>query len=256
MPRVPIFTFHAVDEGSDLVAYPPRVFERAMARLHDLGWSCLRVVDIAWLLRSGQALPDRSFALTFDDGYASVFERAAPVLERFGFAATLFVSVGVSGGSNSTQAGPTGTQEIPSLEGRKMLTWDRIRSLQAAGWEIGAHGCRHVALTGLSSDEVEREITRSARRIEEEVDEAVRGFSYPFGRFDDAVRAQVLESGLDYAVSDVMGEVTDDSDVFALERVETWYLRGPRRFDWATGARRGVLFSALRGVRAVRRAGW
>ena len=244
MPRVPIFTFHAVDEGSDLVAFPPGVFELAMARLKELGWSSLRVADIASLIRSGQALPERCFAITFDDGYASVFDRAAPVLERYGFVATLFVSVGLD------------EPRLPSLEGRTMLSWNQIRSLNGAGWEIAAHGCRHVALPGLQPHQVAKEIGESVRRIETEVGGVVRGFSYPFGRFDASVRSQVLEAGLDYAVSDRMGEVSDDSDVFALERVETWYFRGRRRFAWVTGTGRRPLMGALRGMRAVRRAGW
>ena len=46
-----------------------------------------------------RALPGRAVVLTFDDGYADFETAALPLLERYGFAATVFVVTGVSGRS-------------------------------------------------------------------------------------------------------------------------------------------------------------
>jgi peptidoglycan/xylan/chitin deacetylase (PgdA/CDA1 family) len=49
-------------------------------------------------LREGSNL-QRSFLVTLDDGYADSFEVAAPILERFGIPATVFIATGMIGGS-------------------------------------------------------------------------------------------------------------------------------------------------------------
>ena len=52
--------------------------------------SVMRLAEFAKLHREGN-LPDDAVAITFDDGYASVIEEAATVLERFGAPATVFI---------------------------------------------------------------------------------------------------------------------------------------------------------------------
>ena len=52
------------------------------------------VVPLHWLaekLRQGRA-PRNAVAITFDDGYADVFENGVPILQRFGAPATMFVT--------------------------------------------------------------------------------------------------------------------------------------------------------------------
>lgn len=44
--------------------------------------------------RQGKPFPERSFVITFDDGYQSVFNEAFPVLQRYGMSATVFLTVG------------------------------------------------------------------------------------------------------------------------------------------------------------------
>ena len=47
-------------------------------------------------LRSGR-IPDRSVAITFDDGYVDNLERGLPVLERLGVPATIYIATGYIG---------------------------------------------------------------------------------------------------------------------------------------------------------------
>jgi peptidoglycan/xylan/chitin deacetylase (PgdA/CDA1 family) len=94
----------------------------------------------------------------------------------------------------------------------RRIEWANRTAIGAEGGR-GRPGARHppwdsvgyVARAGLEGADLEQEIQRSARRVEHEVGQAVLGFSYPFGRFDSIVRAQVREAGPECAVADLMG---------------------------------------------------
>jgi peptidoglycan/xylan/chitin deacetylase (PgdA/CDA1 family) len=48
--------------------------------------------DIVSYLRGEKDIPDRSVAITFDDGFLSIKEKAVPILEEFDYPATIFVT--------------------------------------------------------------------------------------------------------------------------------------------------------------------
>src|SRR5213080_264845 len=88
---VSILCYHAVDPNwRSVLSIDPHDFERHCAwlarhrRMIALGEAVSR-------LTAGGRLPARTAALTFDDGFASVFDHALPALLRHGLAATVFV---------------------------------------------------------------------------------------------------------------------------------------------------------------------
>jgi peptidoglycan/xylan/chitin deacetylase (PgdA/CDA1 family) len=84
------------------------------------------------------------------------------------------------------------------------MTWDEIRELRAAGMRIGGHTVNHPVLARLPADEQEQEIVDCKRRLEQELAESIRYFSYPFGErdsFDETTRAILAENDVEYAFS-------------------------------------------------------
>lgn len=56
-------------------------------------FSPVTVEDVAQFARSGQPLPPRAVAVTFDDGFADNYEVALPILNRYGIPATFYIFV-------------------------------------------------------------------------------------------------------------------------------------------------------------------
>ena len=220
---LPVLTFHTVHDQPSVIAFPPDVFARGLRRLHERGYRALSLLDAADCLRRRASFPVRSFVMTFDDGYQTVYENAFPVLQRYGMSATVFLTVG------STQRGRT-TGRLPSFESRSMLSWDEIREMQRAGVSFGAHTCTHRDLTRLPDHEVRAEIVDSKNMIEDALGGAVSTFAYPYGRYDARV-ADLVRPHFLCACSDTLGLITRRSDVYALERVDAYYLRTDRLFD-------------------------
>ena len=219
---LPILTFHALDRERHVGSLSPRVFRQGIARLSQRGFRTLALADAVAMLRRGAAPPPRSLVLTFDDGYHSVYTDALPVLAEYGMTATVFVAVG-----EPTEV--RARDRLPSLFGREMLAWDEIRELSRAGIAIGAHSLTHPDLSRLPADRLETEVCRSRAIIEEHLGAAVPGFAYPYGRYDQASYALVRRH-FDFACSDIFALASPSSDPWALERVDTFYFRGPRRF--------------------------
>src|SRR5262249_3339422 len=104
----PALTFHTLDDRPSVIAFSPRMFQRGIARLHKRGYRTVSLLEAVDCLRRGTPFPDRSFVITFDDGYQTVYDVAFPVLQRYGMSATVFLTVGEKGTAN-----PAG--RLPSL---------------------------------------------------------------------------------------------------------------------------------------------
>jgi len=226
---LPVLTFHALDSVDpagrwpSVISFSPRAFQRGMARLHEGGYRALGLPEVVACLRRGAPFPDRSFAVTFDDGYQTVYTEAIPVLQRYGLSATVFLTVGEKGPVNPSD-------RLPSLQGRTMLTWHEIGEMQQWGITFGAHTLTHPDLTRLSVDRVEAEVCDSKAIIEDALGAPVPCFAYPYGRYDKRSR-EIVRQHFACACSDRLGLITAGSDPYALERVDAYYLRTDRLFD-------------------------
>jgi peptidoglycan/xylan/chitin deacetylase (PgdA/CDA1 family) len=219
---IPVLTFHAIEEHSSVISISPHVFRNGLARLHEHGYQTLSLLDAVDIIRCGKSFPDRSMVVTFDDGYHSVYENAFPVLQQYGMSATVFLTVGNKQGSKIGD-------RLPSLEDRPMLSWDEIREMHRYGITFGAHTLTHLDLTRLAGHELEREIYGSKEIIEASAGFAISCFAYPYGRYNHHCRAMVQQH-FKCACSDRLGLINAGSDLFALERVDAYYLRTERLF--------------------------
>jgi len=130
-------------------------------------------------------------AITFDDAYRSVLTRALPVLERYGFPATVFAPTAWLGDRNRWD--PEYDLELDVMSG------EELAELAGRGFEVGSHGHRHIDLSRASDDEVREDLGASVARIGELLGRPPRFLSYPYGRSSDAARRAVHEAGFEEA---------------------------------------------------------
>lgn len=170
----------------------PKQFEKQILFLIERGYS---VQTLTEYLRSGLPKPsEKRVCLTFDDAYAGIYTWAFPIMARYGLPGTLFVISGYCGGLNTWDV------NIGWLRFRH-LTWDQIKTLSNAGWEIGSHTVSHRDLTRLSPAELEFEINKSKQIIEQRISRKVSTFSYPFGKINSKVANEVKSAGYEFAVT-------------------------------------------------------
>lgn len=220
---LPILLYHAVHPESSLISISPTIFQWQMNWLYENGYHVIGLDVLAAYLRDRTPLPERSIVLTFDDGYACLYEYALPVLARYGFPATVFLVAGHCGRMNDWAGQPTNIPKLP------LLNWDQVTEMAQQGIEFGAHSMLHSRLDQIESEKIAYEIRESKRLIEDRLNQPVKSFAYPYGRFNDKVYSIVQQEFL-IACGTRLGLITPNSNPWKLERVEIFYLLKPSLF--------------------------
>ncbi len=103
-----------------------------------------------------------------------------------------------------------------------IMSWDEVREMSAAGIEFGAHTLRHAVLTLESAEVVDKEISESKARIEQELGKKVEHFAYCNGWYSDEVIAALKRHGFKSAVTTEDYPNVIGGDPFTLKRKVLW----------------------------------
>jgi peptidoglycan/xylan/chitin deacetylase (PgdA/CDA1 family) len=184
--------YHAVSDGwASHLSVPTGAFE---SQLRSLAARSYRSVGFTELV-NGPRGTGRAVAITFDDGYRSVLQHAFPILERLGMTATVFVPTDyVDSGEPATWPGMEQWVGTPQASELELLTWDELRTLASAGWEVGSHTRSHRRLVELDEDELDAELRGSRLICEERLQLPCRSLAYPYGAFGTDVDQSTAEA--------------------------------------------------------------
>jgi peptidoglycan/xylan/chitin deacetylase (PgdA/CDA1 family) len=189
-----ILMYHAVCPSPDnpnAIFTSPGLFQAQMRYLERRNLRGVSVRELRQASSLGNA--KRLVGLTFDDGYENFLQNALPVLERFGFSATVFVVAGMLGEENDWEFRH---DPRPRL---KLLGAEGVREVAARGMEVGSHSMTHPKLSELEPELLEEEVSDSRQVLSEVLGEVVNGFSYPYGYINDASIQAVCRAQYAYA---------------------------------------------------------
>jgi peptidoglycan/xylan/chitin deacetylase (PgdA/CDA1 family) len=167
--------------------------ERLATQLHHLVARGYCGATFSQIVR-GEA-PSKAVAITFDDGYRSVHRLARPILDEFGMLATLFVPTDFIG-SEEPMAWPGIDRWLGGEHERELIpmSWDEVRELRDAGWEIGSHTKSHPKLTQVSDAELVEQLAGSRLECEHQLG-ACDSIAFPYGDHDDRVVEAAAAAG-------------------------------------------------------------
>jgi len=182
-----IIAYHSVsDDLNDFWSTSPDQFRDDMAYLRDKGYECMSLMQYY-----AGVFDDKSIVLTFDDGYANFIDNALPILNNYGFSATVFIVVGKMGMDSDWRSDKL---RIP------LMDWQDVEYVHANGFEIGSHTMTHPYLTRINQAEAWTEIHDSKTMIEERIGCAVKSFAYPYCSYNLSVVGVAGSVGYNYAV--------------------------------------------------------
>jgi peptidoglycan/xylan/chitin deacetylase (PgdA/CDA1 family) len=171
---------------------------------------------LAWLAGEKE-LTEGSFLLTFDDGFLSVYEHAAPVLHDLGWPATVFLVSRLIGGENIwSQA------DNPGGFTHRLMAEKHIEDMRNTGFTFHSHTRLHPDLTTLSDDEMKQELAGSRQDLEELLREPVTCLAYPYGQYDNRVISASREAGYRAAFSTQPGFNRRSVDPYRICRLDIY----------------------------------
>ncbi|MEC4686305.1 MAG: polysaccharide deacetylase family protein [Nitrospirota bacterium] len=186
--KVPILLYHALfdkDLNSEKYEINKKDFETQIRYLSDNGFQSFPVDDFFKTDNSG-VTEGKGVAITFDDGNYSDYSIAFPILKKYGFTATFFITVNW-----------IGTE--------KFATWTQLEEMSAAGMSIQSHSLTHPFLSDLSRDDLHKELDGSRKVLESKLSIPVTVLSIPGGFFSRDVLTMAEEVGYKGVCTSVPG---------------------------------------------------
>ena len=221
-----ILCYHRVNDGEK--KYDSVTLSRFREQMDFLAQAGYRTVSLGRFF--DEPGDEKNVVITFDDGYRDNLKNAFPILEEFGFRATVFCV-----GSRIGEEG--------------YLTRPDLRQMQEGGWEIGSHTLSHPDLRSLDIGLKWREIAESKSFLEEFLDLEIDFFCYPFGFYDEESVALVQKAGYRGACTNRPGANPDAKDPYLLRRTEIGAGDTPHDFKKKMAGAYDLLHRALHSVR-------
>jgi len=201
--RIPILMYHVIQAPSATAAFPglwvpPAEFAGQMHALQQAGFQAISL-DQAWAYwRYGAQLPAHPIIVTFDNGYASQYTEALPVLQSMGWIAVMNLQL--------------------SLHAPQGLSPAQVRGMVAAGWELDTQGFTHADLPTLGATRLAYEVALSRQRIQRNYGVPVNWFCYPSGHYDQRVVDTVQAAGYRGSTTVIFGW-SSPADTYRLARI-------------------------------------
>ena len=206
--QVPILLYHHIQElpadASDALrrwSLTPEQFAEHIRWIDEQGFSVINMAQLNDHLQHGTPLPKRPLILTFDDGWKDHYTVVFPLLDKYHFTATFFITTESVGHS-------------------AFVAWEDLQKMEAAGMDIQSHSVTHPHLTRLKDAEAIDEIKESKKELESHLKKPLTVFAYPFGNYSDKIIAMVKAAGYESAT------IVNGSNVGYLYRADRTYTLG------------------------------
>jgi peptidoglycan/xylan/chitin deacetylase (PgdA/CDA1 family) len=150
--------------------------------------TCASAVGLSMALLSAAVpqrtpVPDRLVVLTLDDSKASHYTVVRPLLKKYGFGATFFITEGFTFRTNKDD----------------YLTWEQIAELHRDGFEIGNHTRDHMALTKANLPRLREQVEAINAQCAAHGIPAPTSFAYPGNTIDPGALAMLADLGFRFA---------------------------------------------------------
>lgn len=216
-PRKIILLYHSI--GTSPWAMREDVFKQQIQWLKQHS----EIVSLDALLSDSTHNEKTKVAITFDDGYACLYNTVFPILKAENAVATIYLNTDWIAENNDTRKKSNPT--LGHYPQETFLIWSEVKTLEQSGWTIGSHGANHLDLTKQSNEVILLELIKAKKTLESQLKKPCTHFAYTFGNHSKRLRDLVEKTGYQYAMAGHHSALKNKVDDIALPRIniETGY---------------------------------
>ena len=200
-------TDNLIENDWDEKTTPKNLFEKQMEYLAENKYNIINCRQAVECLITQQGIPAKAVVITFDDGYRDNYLNAFPILKKYNFCATIFVTLDfLKECSGNSQA----------------LSCSEMIEMQNSGIiSFGCHGESHKVLTSVDRHQLNKELNGAKQELEDIFKEKIDLFAYPFGHnrsYNKDVIKAVKAAGFAGAFTAVFGLNNFETARFLMKR--------------------------------------
>lgn len=196
--------YHRFDEPKyQSTSISSELFEKHLKLIKENDFKVINLKDLIDILVNKKKIPEKVLVITVDDAFRSFYDFGFPLLKKYNFPFSVFVSTAsVSGDADSD-----------------FMSWEMLKEIQQHNGMVFNHTVDHLSLVGLSDRIIIEQVTKASNEIKSNLGiEKPVIFSYPYGESSKRVEKILEKLGVLAAFSQHSAPLNHEDSVFRLPR--------------------------------------
>lgn len=195
--KIPILLYHdfvsmvpETDPDDFNYINTPEGLEENIQVLLENGYTFISFEELEKILKNELPIPQKPILLTLDDGYASNYQYAYPILEKYDIPASIFVVTDNIG---------------RTIDGKQYLTWEECKMMENSNLvKIYSHSKEHLFYNRFPVRKLKDDVKYSYKIIEEKLGKReIKVFAYPYGAYTKETVWILKKNRIDMQVYDI-----------------------------------------------------
>ena len=179
------------------------IFEKHLKHIKENGFKVLNLEDFVDILINKKKIPAKTLIITVDDAFRSFYDFGFPLLKKYDFPFSVFVS----------------TASVSNNDSSDFMSWEMLKEIQQHKGMVFNHTVDHLSLVGLSDNMIIEQVTRASNELKSKLGvDNPKIFSYPYGESSERVEEILEKIGILAAFSQHSAPLNHDDSVFRLPR--------------------------------------
>lgn len=183
--KIPVFVYHDIVKDKSEVKYDymqttESKFKSQIFGLMKIGYTPISYDDLIEYSKGEKAIPQKSFLITFDDGYSGVYKYAFPIAKQYNIPmASFLINYDVA---------------LPGY-----YTWEEANEMNNSGIiTIASHSLKHLQYDKEKPEDLLKDVNTSFEDLDSKMQKKVKNkiFTYPYGLYTKEEQELLNKNGI------------------------------------------------------------